>query len=59
VRRRCDLLLRDRLRSSPEDRELYAATRRRLATRGWPSVDHYAQAKSAVIDGILGRAAGA
>ena len=50
------LRLRDQLRASPADRELYAATKRELAARTWPSVDHYAQAKSAVIAEILGRA---
>jgi GrpB-like predicted nucleotidyltransferase (UPF0157 family) len=50
------LALRDHLRASPADRDLYARTKRELAARAWPSVDHYAQAKSAVIAEILGRA---
>ena len=36
------LLLRDRLREDERDRELYAKTKRELARREWPSVDHYA-----------------
>ncbi len=52
-----DLLdLRDRLRRSREDRDLYAATKRALAGREWPDMDHYADAKSAVIAEILSRA---
>ncbi len=52
-----DLLdLRDRLRRSREDRALYAATKRALAGREWPDMDHYADAKSAVIAEILSRA---
>jgi GrpB-like predicted nucleotidyltransferase (UPF0157 family) len=52
---RC-LLLRDHLRTSDEDRALYAAAKRRLAARTWRSVDHYAAAKSRVIEEILARA---
>jgi GrpB-like predicted nucleotidyltransferase (UPF0157 family) len=47
--------LRDRLRSHPEDRELYAATKRRLARRSWGDMNEYAEAKSEVIAGILRR----
>jgi GrpB-like predicted nucleotidyltransferase (UPF0157 family) len=47
--------LRDRLRSDPEDRELYAATKRRLARRSWADMNEYAEAKSEVIAGILRR----
>lgn len=50
------LLLRDRLRASAKDRALYAETKHRLAARSWPSVDHYAEAKTTVIAEILGRA---
>jgi GrpB-like predicted nucleotidyltransferase (UPF0157 family) len=50
------LLLRDRLRGDAADRGLYARTKRRLATRRWPSVDHYAEAKTEVIEAILSRA---
>jgi GrpB-like predicted nucleotidyltransferase (UPF0157 family) len=51
------LLLRDRLRENDEDRELYARTKRELASEDWPSVDHYAEAKTEVVEGILARAA--
>ena len=52
------LLLRDRLREDERDRKLYAKTKRELARREWPSVDHYAEAKTEVIEGILARASG-
>jgi GrpB-like predicted nucleotidyltransferase (UPF0157 family) len=51
------LLLRDHLRENEEDRELYAGTKRDLASRDWPSMDHYAEAKTDVIEGIITRAA--
>ena len=51
------LLLRDRLRDNEQDRELYAKTKRELASVDWPSVDHYADAKTEVVEGILARAA--
>ena len=51
------LLLRDHLRESEEDRELYARTKRELASRDWPSMQHYAEAKTGVIEGIIARAA--
>jgi GrpB-like predicted nucleotidyltransferase (UPF0157 family) len=51
------LLLRDHLRENEADRELYASTKRELACRDWPSVDHYADAKTEVVEGILVRAA--
>jgi GrpB-like predicted nucleotidyltransferase (UPF0157 family) len=51
------LLLRDHLRENEEDRELYALTKRELASREWPSMQHYAEAKTGVIEGIIARAA--
>jgi GrpB-like predicted nucleotidyltransferase (UPF0157 family) len=51
------LLLRERMREDEGDRELYARTKRELASKEWPSVDHYADAKTEVIEGILARAA--
>jgi GrpB-like predicted nucleotidyltransferase (UPF0157 family) len=51
------LLLRDRLRQDDGDRELYARTKRELATKDWPSVDRYAEAKTEIIEGIISRAA--
>ncbi|TVT62144.1 GrpB family protein [Amycolatopsis rhizosphaerae] len=47
------LLFRDRLRADDADRELYAATKRRLAQREWRDVNFYAEAKRPVIDEIL------
>jgi GrpB-like predicted nucleotidyltransferase (UPF0157 family) len=50
------LLLRDHLRHNEEDRELYAGTKRELASRDWPSMQHYADAKTGVVEDILTRA---
>ena len=47
---------RDRLRAVADERELYARTKRELAARPWPTVQHYADAKSAVVSEILARA---
>ncbi len=44
---------RDRLRRSARDRDAYAAAKRRLASRPWKSMQHYAEAKSPVIEQIL------
>ena len=51
------LLLRDQLREKEEDRKLYARTKRELAMREWPSMQHYAEAKTGVIEVIIARAA--
>lgn len=50
------LAFRDRLRADSNDRELYATTKRELARQDWPSMNHYAEAKTDVITAILGRA---
>lgn len=50
------LLFRDRLRSYPEDRELYERTKRELAARRWSYVQDYADAKSTVVEKIIARA---
>jgi GrpB-like predicted nucleotidyltransferase (UPF0157 family) len=50
------LLFRDWLRSHPEDRDLYAATKRELAKRDWKFVQHYADAKTEIVHAILARA---
>jgi GrpB-like predicted nucleotidyltransferase (UPF0157 family) len=50
------LLLRDRLRSHPEERERYARAKQLLARRTWKQVQDYADAKSKVIEEILARA---
>jgi GrpB-like predicted nucleotidyltransferase (UPF0157 family) len=51
------LLFRDWLRESPTDRDHYAHTKRALAQRDWKYVQNYADAKTAVIDAIIARAA--
>jgi len=50
------LAFRDHLRADAADRALYEATKRELATRDWPTMQHYAEAKSDVIGAILTRA---
>ncbi|WP_240645787.1 GrpB family protein [Georgenia sp. SYP-B2076] len=50
------LLLRDHLRIDQADRQLYEATKRDLTKRDWPDMNAYADAKSAVIEEIKGRA---
>ena len=47
---------RDWLRTHPEDRALYERTKRELAARTWRHVQHYADAKTAVVEEIIGRA---
>ena len=48
------LMFRDRLRSSPEKRDSYQITKRELAARHWTSIEDYADAKSSVIEQVLG-----
>ncbi|MFE7745258.1 GrpB family protein [Nocardia sp. NPDC057455] len=50
------LTFRDRLRTHDDDRAYYERTKRALAQRDWKFVQHYANAKSEVIEEILGRA---
>ena len=50
------LLFRDRLRSVPEERELYERTKRELAAREWRHVQNYADAKTEVVEAIIARA---
>ncbi|MGK8505133.1 GrpB family protein [Nocardia asiatica] len=50
------LAFRDWLRTHEDDREYYERTKRELARRHWKYVQHYANAKSEVIEEILGRA---
>ena len=49
------LRFRDRLRADERDRELYARTKRVLAAKQWRHVQHYAQAKSDVVQQIMQR----
>jgi GrpB-like predicted nucleotidyltransferase (UPF0157 family) len=52
------LLLRDWLRGNAADRELYERTKRELAQKDWKYVQNYADAKTAVVEEIIGRASG-
>jgi GrpB-like predicted nucleotidyltransferase (UPF0157 family) len=50
------LAFRDRLRANADDRVLYERAKRDLAGREWKYVQNYADAKTAVVEGILARA---
>lgn len=50
------LRFRDWLRENENDRELYAQTKRTLAKQVWRHVQHYADAKTTVIQDIMNRA---
>ncbi len=50
------LRFRDWLRTNDGDRDTYAAAKRRLAARRWRHVQHYADAKTSVIEAIMERA---
>ncbi|MFE3228497.1 GrpB family protein [Nocardia sp. NPDC059228] len=50
------LAFRDRLRTHAADRVHYEQTKRELAQRQWKYVQHYSNAKSAVIEEIIARA---
>lgn len=50
------LAFRDWLRTHPEDRQLYEATKRKLSQQTWKYVQNYADAKSAVVQEIMARA---
>lgn len=50
------LVFRDWLINHPEDRELYAQTKRSLAQKVWRYVQDYADQKSAVVQAIMTRA---
>jgi GrpB-like predicted nucleotidyltransferase (UPF0157 family) len=52
------LTFRDWLRAHDTDRKLYENTKRELAARTWKNTQHYADAKSEVIQEILARALG-
>jgi GrpB-like predicted nucleotidyltransferase (UPF0157 family)/trans-aconitate methyltransferase len=51
-----NLLFRDRLRAKTGQRDLYADTKRELAKRTWKYIQHYSDAKTAVVEEIIGRA---
>ena len=50
------LRFRDHIRVHDGDRELYLRTKRELATQTWEHVQHYADAKSDLVEEILTRA---
>lgn len=50
------LLLRDWLRQSAEDREAYAKLKTELGRQGWETMNHYADAKTALIAEMTVRA---
>jgi GrpB-like predicted nucleotidyltransferase (UPF0157 family) len=50
------LRFRDHLRADAADRDLYLRTKRELAAQKWEHVQHYADAKSEVVEEIMGRA---
>jgi len=50
------LMFRDWLRSHADDRDLYARAKRELAQQEWKYGQNYADAKTPVIEEILGRA---
>ena len=47
---------RDWLRTHDEDRDLYERTKQDLAAREWRYIQHYADAKTEVVEGIVARA---
>ena len=52
------LRFRDHLRENEADRVLYEQTKRVLAQRRWKHLQHYADAKTDIVEEILARAAG-
>jgi GrpB-like predicted nucleotidyltransferase (UPF0157 family) len=50
------LMFRDWLRNNAADRDLYASTKLALARKKWECVQHYADAKTSVIEAIIARA---
>lgn len=50
------LAFRDWLRTNDDERDLYERTKRELASRTWKYVQHYADAKTEVVERIIARA---
>jgi GrpB-like predicted nucleotidyltransferase (UPF0157 family) len=50
------LMFRDRLRRNADDRNRYERTKRELATRSWPDMNAYAEAKSEVVESVIAAA---
>jgi GrpB-like predicted nucleotidyltransferase (UPF0157 family) len=53
-----NLAFRDWLRAHDVDRDLYARTKRELASREWTYIQQYADAKTQIVTEILQRARG-
>jgi GrpB-like predicted nucleotidyltransferase (UPF0157 family) len=51
------LMFRDWLRNHESDRSLYVTTKRDLAQKDWKYAQNYADAKTAVIEAIMAKAA--
>ena len=51
-----NLIFRNRLRKNAEDRTRYERTKRELATKDWPDMNAYAEAKTSVIESIIAAA---
>jgi GrpB-like predicted nucleotidyltransferase (UPF0157 family) len=51
------LMFRDWLRNNESDRSLYVTTKRDLAQKDWKYAQNYADAKTAVIEAIMAKAA--
>jgi GrpB-like predicted nucleotidyltransferase (UPF0157 family) len=50
------LAFRDRLRTHDDERRIYEAAKRDLASRDWTYIQHYADAKGEVVEAIIARA---
>ena len=50
------ILFRDWLRSHSDDRDAYLQSKRELAQRSWRHVQHYADAKTGIVQQIMARA---
>ncbi len=50
------LAFRDRLRTNVVERDRYAAAKRDLASRAWTYLQHYADAKSEIVEAIIAQA---
>lgn len=50
------LLFRDWLRANPADRDAYLQVKRELAQQTWRHVEHYADAKTTIVEQIVARA---
>jgi len=50
------LVFRDWLRADDADRDAYLQVKRDLAQRTWRHVQHYADAKTAIVEQIIARA---